>query len=76
MGQENKRNKMHSFVVVNVVFVVCACVGGGGVLPTKNAKAQTEHESIPKVETGLEESGHFGLDMVVVDGIEVHIKRR
>jgi hypothetical protein len=49
---------------------------GEGALTTKDAKTQTEHESIPKVETGLEESGHFGLDMVVVDGIEVHVKCR
>lgn len=49
---------------------------GGRALTTKDAQAQTEHESIPKVETGLEESRHFRLHMVVVDGIDVHIKRR
>lgn len=49
---------------------------GERALTTKDAKAQTEHESIPKVETGLEKSRHFGLHMVVVDGIEVNIKGR
>ncbi len=42
-------------------------------LTTKNSKTETEHKSVAKVETGLEEASHLCLHEIVVDWVEQHI---
>lgn len=44
-------------------------------LTAENAETDTEHERVTEVETDLEEARHLGLHVIVVDRVEVHVKR-
>mmetsp|Transcript_12281 Transcript_12281/g.30008 ORF Transcript_12281/g.30008 Transcript_12281/m.30008 type:complete len:433 (-) Transcript_12281:995-2293(-) len=39
------------------------------------AQAQAQHRGVAKVEAGLEEARHLGLEHKVVDGVEEHVER-
>ena len=40
---------------------------------TENSQTETEHESVSKVEAGLEEPSHFCLHVIVIYRIQVYI---
>lgn len=40
---------------------------------TKNSQPKAEHQSVSKIEAGLEKAGHLGLHIIVVYRVEVDI---